>query len=147
MAAHTGGAPLGAGESLHVYRAEDDVLTADLRLQSMFRFFSRYQFDIADKVPLELLVNAVSSPHDYSASRGMADAVYDSRQYSGVAGLIATSARADSDSGLLLGSHDDPKGSNVIALLGTPGSVAGVLKPVESFDSFSKLMTALPKLK
>ena len=147
IAAHTAGARLKPGEKLHLYRAADKVLTADLRLDSLFRFFARYQFDIADKVPLDLLVNAVASSCDYSASRGMADAIYDSRQHSGVSGLMATSARADSDSGLILGSHGDSKGSNVIALLGAPESVAGVLKPVETFESFSDLMAALPGLK
>jgi hypothetical protein len=147
MSGQKGGAKLPAGEHFHVYRAGSDLRTADLRLETLFRFFTRYQFGIAKNVPLDLLVNAVSSPTDYSAARGMADAVFDSRRQSGAAGLLATSARADSDSGLILGSHGDDSGSNVIALLGMPDTVVDALTPVASFESFADLSRALPKLK
>ena len=47
-------------------------------------------------------MNAVLAPQDYSAARGLADAVSDFGTQRGIAGLMATSARGDSDSGMIL---------------------------------------------
>jgi hypothetical protein len=91
-------------------------------------------------------MNTVLSPNDYSAARGLADAVYDAGRKRGIAGLMTTSARGDSDTGMILDNQGDGVEGFVYALFGRAGQRIDALQPVASYDSFKQLREAVPAM-
>ena len=77
----------------------------------------------------------------------MADAVYDLRARTGDAGVCAFSARADTDSGLVLGSDGDMTGGLVYAVFGADSSPVTALTLVENragkpgFSTYEELLS------
>ena len=132
--------------NFHLYTLETDLFFADLRLSRLFRFFASLpanvlkRYGIAENSSAQLLAAKVNDPIDYSAARGMADAVYDAPMAKGhYHGVCAFSARADSDNGMIYGGDNDPTTGLVFAIFGAPGTVVSSLKPVQTFSTFSRL--------
>lgn len=132
----------------HAYRLNTAVKVADLRVLALAKVFhavldapgARARFALSPQLSVDLMVQAVLDPHDYSAARGMADALADRGAALGVAGLVATSARGDSDSGVALFGHGDGVEGWVAALFGTPGVALAALAPLASFATFKELV-------
>ena len=150
MAGHsTSGAT--AGNPFHAYRLNRAIRLADIRVMSLTRLFglvlaapgARVRFGLSPATSADLLVQTVLDPQDYSAARGLADAVFDQARAQSLDGLIATSARGDSDSGSILYAHGDGVEGFVYALFGTPGHVVSTLTPVASYPSFKALVDSV----
>ncbi len=142
------------GQVFHLYELTQLLRFADFRttvLAPMFLQLLRTgaatkRYGVAAHVPLDLFVTATSEPHDYSAARGMADAVADCAAKTGDAGVCAFSARGDRDDGLVLESHGDPTGGLVFALFGRDGRVAQALRPAgpgAGYATVADLLAAL----
>jgi hypothetical protein len=110
---------------------------------------SARQYGIESSPPLDFQISAANNSDDYSASRGMADAVFDQRGLTGAVGVCAFSSRADTDSGIVLVSNDDRTGGLVFAIFGSDFSVVSALTlvPADSthagFDTYSALRAAI----
>jgi hypothetical protein len=135
----------------HVYAPKQVFRLADIRPQSLFAIFARHlsdptsrkHYEISSATPIDALVSAVISPLDYSASRGMADAISDLRRGICVHGICASSARGESDTGLVTGIGGAADGS-VQVLFGPPGTQLVSLDPVGSYHSFKQLAENAP---
>jgi len=144
-------AAAGAARDFHVYRLQGELLLADIRIGALMGVFqellaapgARKRFVIAPGANAAGLMNTVLAPNDYSAARGLADAVYDAGRKRGIAGLIATSARGDSDTGMILDNQGDGVEGFVYALFGRAGQRLDALQPVASYDSFKQLRDAV----
>jgi hypothetical protein len=138
-------------QPFHVYRLQAALLLADLRVSALVRVFqdllgapgARARFGISPAATAAGLLNAVLAPQDYSATRGLADAVHDAGAQRGVAGLMATSARGDADSGVILDNQGDGVEGLVYALFGKAEQRLDVLQPVASYDSFKRMREAV----
>lgn len=148
------GAPPPKGEHFHLYRLSSALRFADLRIGSIVPLMHQLRasgeaarrYGIVDWSPIDFQVAAPSAPQDYSAARGMADAVHDLGRTTGDAGVCAYSSRADSDSGLLVGLPDDPTGGLIYAIFGRDASLVGALEPARpkaSFTTFQALRAAI----
>lgn len=132
----TGAAPP-AGQQFHVYRLKQPMNFADLRVTALANLFMQLQvsgegsrrYGLAGHAPFDLLAAAASDLFDYSASRGLADAVYDKRLESGQHGVCALSSRADTDSGLISSFHGDKTGGLVFAIFGADNQAVTELEP------------------
>lgn len=139
-----------SGNPFHAYRLNSALRLADIRVMSLARLFSsvlaapgaRARFGLSQATSPDLLVQTVLDPQDYSAARGLADAVFDLGRTQGLAGLVATSARGDSDTGTVLYAHGDGVEGFVYALFGSPGQAVSTLTPVGSYASFKALADA-----
>jgi len=142
------------GKKIHLFRLACDLRFADLRITSIAPLVQRLiasgeaagRYGIAAHASNDLLSAAASDAQDYSAARGMADAVYDLSRHSGDVGVCAYSARADRDSGLVLESHGDPTGGLVFAIFGSDGTLVKALEPARpaaSFDTFEQVGAAM----
>jgi hypothetical protein len=120
----------------HLYEPRRVFQLADMALSSLFEIFSRHLSDPSSrqrsKSPAIRPSTASSprlSPHDYNASRGMADAIADSRRSTCIDGVYTSSARGESDSGLVMALAGDPEGSLQVVVV-----ACGLEKPVERVD-------------
>lgn len=140
-----------APKPFHVYRLQDSLLMADLRIRTLAQVFrdllaapgARTRFGISPAASATGMLHSVLAPNDYSAARGLADAVYDAGTLRGIAGLIATSARGDNDAGVTLDNHGDGAEGLVYALFGRAEQRLGVLQPVASYGSFKEMRDAV----
>lgn len=140
-----------AGNFFHVYRLGSALRLADIRVVALARLFgtvleapgARDRFALSAATTADLLVQTVLDPQDYSAARGIADAVFDQGRTWGLAGLVATSARGDTDSGSIFFAHGDGVEGFVYALFGAPGHAVSTLEPVASYPSFKDLTDAV----
>jgi hypothetical protein len=139
----------------YLYRVNETLLFADLRLTSLASLLKRMlregaaqRYGLSDRAVLDFLARASANPTDYSASRGIADAVFDTRKGSGFVGVCALSSRADRDSGLVVSAEGDATGGLIHAIFGTDSSTVSVLTPVPkspgnlAFDTFAELSKA-----
>jgi hypothetical protein len=150
------GSASAAGKRIfHAYRLSRAVSLADIRVPALAKLFSallsqpatRRKFGIAEQAASHGLVQEVLAASDYSAARGMADAIAELHATRNISGLCATSARGDSDSGVALQDHGDGAVGEVYVLFGAPGQRISVLAPVSSYASFQELrdkVKALP---
>lgn len=149
------GAPVDPKYKFYLYRVNETLLFADLRLTSLASFMKRIlqagaaqRYGLADNAVLDFLARASASPTDYSASRGIADAVFDTRKLSGFVGVCALSSRADRDSGLVVSAEGDATGGLIHAIFGADSSTVSVLTPIPkspgnlAFDTFAELSKA-----
>jgi hypothetical protein len=142
--------PPGA-KHFHVYQLNSALQLLDLRVQSLTTAFTTLlatpaassRFGLSAATTAFLLVQTVLDPHDYSAARGMADAAHDWGRTRGITGLVATSARGDSDSGVILYDHGDGVEGLVFALFGAAGQRLDVLTPLGSYATFQDLVAAV----
>jgi hypothetical protein len=152
----TGKPPLDSKLKFFLYRVDKTLHFADLRITSLASFMSRLldmggtqRYGITSGSMVDLLAAASGSPKDYSASRGIADAVFDLRRVSGFAGVCAFSSRADRDSGLVGGSEGDATGGLIYAIFGADSTAVTALTPVPksadtlAFDTFAELSAAV----
>lgn len=153
----TGALPPG-GLRFHLFRLTQALAFADLRLTALAPVLqklrasgeARTRYGIVDWAPFDMLVTRASDSQDYSAARGLADAVYDQRKTTGFAGVCAASSRADSDSGLVLDSDGDPTGGLIFAIFGHDGAAVDALEPAAPaanpdaaiFDTFEAIAAA-----
>jgi len=145
-AAAAGQAPAGAS-FFHAYRAKAPIRLADLRVMTLARLFAslltpagaRTRLGISEQASPDMLVQMVVDPNDYSAARGLSDAIPDTASVIGVAGLCATSARGDSDTGVILDAHGDGVEGTVYALFGAASTQVQALQPVGSYATFKEL--------
>jgi hypothetical protein len=142
----------------HLFRLRHPLHFADLRLSALAPLFqalrangeTRSRYGIVDWAPFDMLVAAASESQDYSAARGLADAVFDRRHSTGNAGVCAASSRADTDSGLVHQSHGDPTGGLIFAIFGSDGAPVAALEPAApqgnpdaaSYDTFAGIAAA-----
>jgi hypothetical protein len=144
----------GGPQPFHVYRLQTELLLADIRVTALVRVFqdlfgapgARARFGLSAAASAEGLMNAVLAPLDYSAARGIADAVYDVGTKRGIAGLLATSARGDSDSGMILDNQGDGVEGLVYALFGRAEQRLDSLQPLASFGSFTQMRDAAKRM-
>lgn len=142
----------------HLFRLKHALEFADLRLTALAPVIqklrasgeARERYGIVDWAPFDMLVTRASDSQDYSAARGIADAVYDQRRNTGFAGVCAASSRADTDSGLVLDSDGDPTGGLIFAIFGHDGAAVDALEPAAPaanpdaaiFDTFEAVSAA-----
>jgi len=154
-----GGLPPKAGTKYYLFRMVRALRFADLRITSLAPLFTQLRangggsrYGIVEWSPVELQISAASASQDYSAARGMADAVFDFRQTTGDAGVCAFSSRADRDSGLVMESVGDPTGGLTFAIFGPDLTAVSALEPVPpdpknksklGFDTFAALCAAI----
>jgi hypothetical protein len=154
----TGALPPG-GQRFHLFRLKQALDFADLRLTSLAPVIqklrssgeARSRYGIVDWAPFDMLVSAASDSQDYSAARGLADAVYDQRSRTGFAGVCAASSRADTDSGLVIESHGDATVGLIFAIFGHDGAPVAALEPAAPtanpnaaiFDTFQAIAAAV----
>jgi hypothetical protein len=127
----------GRVHKFYLFRVAHELKFADLRLTSLGPLFMAmrsgggYQrYGVVDNAPADFLTAAASDALDYSASRGMSDAVFDLRRTTRDAGVCALSARADNDQGLVFVTRSDPTGGLVFAIFGADSSIVAALEPV-----------------
>jgi len=142
----------------HLFRLKHALDFADLRLTSLAPVIqklrasgeARTRYGIVDWAPFDMLVTRASDSQDYSAARGLADAVYDTRSTTGFAGVCAASSRADTDSGLVLDADGDPTGGLIFAIFGHDGVSIDALEPAAPagnpdaavFDTYAAITAA-----
>jgi hypothetical protein len=143
----------------YLFRLKYPLQFADLRLTALAPLFQRLRasgeaksrYSLFDHLPFDMLVSATSHGDDYSAARGIADAVFDRRHSSGNAGVCAASSRADSDSGLVQQSHGDPTGGLIFAIFERDGTPVASLEPAAPpgkpdaacYDTFEAIAAAV----
>lgn len=146
-------------QRFHLFRLKHPLQLADLRLTALAPLFhrlrtsgeARSRYGMVDHIPLEMLFSAASDAQDYSAARGIADAVFDRRHSTGLAGVCAASSRADTDSGLLFDTHGDPTGGLIFAIFDKDGAPITALEPAAPtgkpndaiFDSYQAIVAAV----
>ncbi len=141
----------GGPQPFHVYRLQAALLLADIRITALVRVFqevlaapgARTRFGLAPTATAAGMMNTVLALGDYSAARGLADAVFDAGGKRGIAGLMATSARGDADSGVILDNQGDGVEGLVYALFGKAEQRLDVLQPVASYGSFKGMRDAV----
>jgi hypothetical protein len=139
-----------------LYRVNETLQFADSRVTSLASFMKRMlnagaaqRYGLSDRAVIDFLARASSDPTDYSASRGIADAVFDSRKISGFAGVCAYSSRADRDSGIVVSPEGDATGGLIHAVFGADSTLVTALTPVPkspgvlAFDTFAELSKAV----
>jgi hypothetical protein len=142
------------GQQLHLYTLTRAVQLADLRSTALAPLFARLlasgegvqRYGLVDHVPFDFMVRAVADPNDFSAARGLADAVADTMALTGWSGVCAHSARGDRDDGWVVQSHGDPTCGLVMVLFGADGRAAIALAPARpqaTFGSFADLRAAI----
>ena len=154
LQAGAGQAAAATSQPFHIYRLQGELLMADLRVRSLVQVFqsvlatpaARSRFGLSPLSSATGLMNAVLSPQDYSAARGLADAVHDVGTPRGLAGLVATSARGDSDTGVILDNLGDGVEGVVYALFGAAGARMDTLQPLASYGSFRQMQLAARQL-
>jgi len=132
----TGAMPL-SPQRFHLFRLRHPLQFADLRLTALAPLFHRVRtsgeaqgrYGMVGHIPFDMLLSAASDAQDYSAARGIADAVFDRRHSTGLAGVCAASSRADSDSGLIHQTHGDPTGGLIFAIFDKDGTPVAALEP------------------
>ncbi len=155
----SGAPPLRATTKFYLYRTVVELRFADLRLPALVPLMQRLRsegggqrYGIVAHSPVDFQVAAASDSQDYSAARGVADAVFDQREISGDHGVCALSSRADRDNGLVLETHGDATGGLVFAIFGRDSSVVSALQPVApnpavpaqaGFDTIAELIAAV----
>jgi hypothetical protein len=146
-------------QRFHLFRLKYPLQFADLRMTALAPLFHRLRasgeargrYGMVDHMPLEMLMSAVGDAQDYSAARGIADAVFDRRHSTGLAGVCAASARADTDSGLVFDDHGDPTGGLIFAIFNKDGAPITALEPAAPkgrptdaiFDTFEAIAAAV----
>jgi len=151
-----GAPPPSATSKFYIFRVARSLRFADLRLTSLAPFMTQLRvtgegaerYQIAKESPVDFQISAVGTAVDYSASRGIADAVFDQRASTGHAGVCALSSRADTDSGLVVGSDLDPTGGLVFAIFGQDSTTVSALVPPKdsaqaSFNTYAELRKAI----
>lgn len=153
------GALAPGGQRFHLFRLKQPLLFADLRLDALRPLFqqlrssgeAKSRYGIVDWAPFDLLVSAASKSQDYSAARGIADAVSDQSGKTGHAGVCASSSRADTDSNMIVESHGDPTSGLIFAIFGQDGMTVSTLEPAAPktdpnaaiFDTFAAITAAV----
>lgn len=150
------GAAVDPNLKFFLYRMNETLQFADLRLTSLASYAKRMlqaggaqRYGLSDQAMIDFLARAASNPSDYSASRGMADAVFDSRKLSGLSGVCAFSSRADRDSGIVVSTEGDASGGLIYAVFGADSTIVSSLTPVPksagalAFDTFAELNAAV----
>jgi len=141
----------------YLLRVERPLRFADLRVTSLAPLMtelrsspgSASQYGIERWSPIDFQISAVNMSDDYSASRGISDAIFDQRGLTCDVGVCAFSSRADTDSGIVEISDDDPTGGLVFAIFGSDLMVVSALTllpsgPVHAgFDTYSNLRAAV----
>jgi hypothetical protein len=142
------------GTHFHLYRTAGTLRFADLRVTALAPLFAqlhasgeaRQRYGIAPHQPLDFAIAAASDATDYSASRGLADAVADTAQDTRLIGVCAFSSRADRDDGLVVESHGDPTGGLIFAIFRRDGEVVSelqVAQPKGTFATYGEVMGVL----
>jgi hypothetical protein len=151
----TGALPLNTESKFYLFRINRTLQFADLRITTLAPFMAQLRasgarrYGISSGSMIDLLAMVASNPDDYSASRGFADAVFDLRRRTVLAGVCAFSSRADSDSGLVTSSQGDRTGGLIYAIFGEDSAEITALAPVPKsqnqvgFDTFAELTAAL----
>jgi hypothetical protein len=131
------GAELHETKKLFLFQVNQTMLFADLRLTALTSFFQRVlqsggreRYGFADDVIVDFLARLISDQVDYSAPRGMADAIYDTSKRSGLCGVCAFSSRADKDNGFVVSAEGDKTGGLVHAVFGAGSSLVSTLTPI-----------------
>ncbi|WEN14020.1 hypothetical protein PY254_12325 [Rhodanobacter sp. AS-Z3] len=153
------GALAPGGQRFHLFRLKQPLLFADLRLSALAPLLQRLRssgeaksrYGIVDWAPIDMLISAASESQDYSAARGLADAVFDQAGRTGHAGVCAASSRADTDSGMVVEFHGDPTGGLIFAIFGQDGAMVSALEPAAPanhpaaaiFDTFAAITAAI----
>ncbi len=115
---------------LFIYRLASTVTLADLRLPALATVMAHLKrtpawaarYGLVGHAGFDLLTAAVADAQDYSAARGLADALADGAKRDGFAGIAAHSSRGDTETGLVIhGKAQDKSGGLVLALFGEPG--------------------------
>jgi hypothetical protein len=149
----TGTLPPG-GQRFHLFQVANALRFADLRIASLAPIMYRLRtsgegarrYGIVDWSPVDFQIAAPGASQDYSAARGMADAVFDLSRNTGDSGVCAHSSRADLDSGLVVESHGDSTGGLIFAIFGRDSTVVPALeavKPKASFDTFEEICSVV----
>ncbi len=133
-------------QNVFLYRLASNQTLADLRLPTLAALMAQLKstpgwaarYGLAAHARFDLLTAAVADAQDYSAARGLADALADAAQRTGVAGLCAYSSRADTETGLVFEGHDDASGGLVLALFGEPGCTITSLLPLSVEERFAQ---------
>jgi hypothetical protein len=151
-----GAAPVDAKTKFYLFRTHQALHFADLRITSLGPFMAQVRqsgarrYGISENSEIDSLAMSASSPDDYSVPRGIADAVFDLRHLTGLAGVCAFSSRTDRDSGLIASSEGDATGGLIYAVLGPDSAEITALTPLPKsstqpgFDTFAELTAALP---
>jgi hypothetical protein len=146
-----GARPPNVKTKFYLFRALTTLRFADLRISSLAPVMTRLRselhrrYGIAESSPIDFQISAASASSDYSASRGMADAVFDLRGLTGDAGVCAFSSRADTDSGIVVSQEGDSTGGLVFAIFGRDSAVVSALALVpkdatqRGFDTYGDL--------
>lgn len=150
------GAAVDPSLKFFLYRMNETLQFGDLRLTSLASFMKRMlaaggaqRYGLSDRAVIDFLAQAASNPSDYSASRGMADAIFDSRKLSRLSGVCAFSSRADRDSGIVVSTEGDATGGLIHAVFGADSTTISSLTPVPknasslAFDTFAELSAAV----
>ena len=154
----TGAMPL-SPQRFHLFRLKHPLQFADLRLTALAPLFQRLRasgeatqrYGMAAHIPFDMLLSCASDAQDYSAARGIADAVFDRRHSTGLAGVCAASSRADTDSGLIVESHGDATGGLIFAIFEKDGTPIMALEPAAPpgrpndaiYDTFEAIAAAV----
>lgn len=154
----TGAKPL-SPQRFHLFRLKYPLQFADLRLTALAPLFHRLRasgeakgrYGMVEHIPFEMLISAASDAQDYSAARGIADAVFDRRHSTGLAGVCAASSRADTDSGLICDAHGDATGGLIFAIFEKDGAPIMALEPAAPpgkpndaiYDTFEAIAAAV----
>ena len=151
----TGAAPVNVDTKFYLFRLSRPLHFADLRTTALAPFMAQLRasgarrYGLDSEAQVDFLATAASGPDDYSASRGIADAVYDQRRLTGIAGVCAFSSRADRDSGLIVDSEGDTTGGLIYAIFGADSAEVTALTPVPKsasqagFDTYAELTAVL----
>jgi hypothetical protein len=150
------GAAVDPNLKFFLYRMNETLQFGDLRLTSLASFMKRMlgaggaqRYGLSDRAVIDFLAKAASNPSDYSASRGMADAIFDLRKLSRLSGVCAFSSRADRDSGVVVSTEGDATGGLIHAVFGADSTTVSSLTPVPKnassleFDTFAELSAAV----
>jgi hypothetical protein len=150
------GAAVDPNLKFFLYRMNETLQFGDLRLTSLASFMKRMlgaggaqRYGLSDGAVIDFLAKAASNPSDYSASRGMADAIFDLRKLSRLSGVCAFSSRADRDSGVVVSTEGDATGGLIHAVFGADSTTVSALTPVPknasslAFDTFAELSAAV----
>lgn len=131
------GAEVDETKKLFLFQVNQTMHFADLRLTALTSFFHRVlqsggrdRYGFADNVIVDFLARLISDAVDYSAPRGMADAIFDTSKRSGLVGVCAFSSRADKDNGFVVSAEGDSTGGLVHAVFGAGSSLVSALTPV-----------------
>ena len=146
----------------HLFQTTRPLLFADLRLTALMPFLlgvlcsreTRQRYGFVDQESMEQFLLQASAAQDYSAARGLSDAVADASNRTGHVGVCAFSSRADTETGLVTESYGDASGGLVFAIFGRDSlpvstvvpaySPAPAVKPRQvTFDTLQELLVAL----